>query len=733
MANIIYAGNSTGLYGVSTTLTPLSTPYGNANVLGLLVSGQVNNIDTGNITVTANVTSNNIIANTYYWGNGVPITQGAYSNLNVQNYLPIYSGDLGGVLTTGTQPNIRAVGSLANLTIDGNMNAQFNHINNLSNPIQASDAATKDYVDSITDSLNVHASVFVATSAPLPPFVVANGPDPLNPGVGATLTSFANQLLNIDGRTVIPGQRVLIKNETSTNSPYNGIWTVVRNSIGFTWQLVRASDMDQPPDFYGAYVYVSNGNTHATESWICINQPNFPITVGTTAIAFSLANDSGLYLPGNAVSFDAQYINVNVDGNTIVINANNELRVGNTASFVAPNIGNATGNTITLANTITTTNGNIDALNGNINVANGAIDVGNGNFVVTNNGTLFTTGSITTNSNLNVAGNGVFGNNVSITNSLTIGNRLNANTANIQEANVTVLRATSGNIGNFQFIDNTIFTTTQVMVIDPGPPGSTGNLIIEGNLLVNGTTTTINSNTISTNDKVINVSNNANLAAQANQSGIAVGPVGGEYATWEWFLTPNAWSSSCNIISQTNIEALGSFIGNGNTLANINGANVSTVPTANVVTDNAQPNITSVGTLTSLTLGSALTAANGGTGLISPGDDGNILTSDGTSWISKAGGGGFGPGTGYQNFTGQRASGVTYTNTSDSTIFVIAQIGNQTSGIYVFINGNFMIRHWYDVNGGAGQIGYSTAEFLVAPGDTYLVSNGPVRSWWEFR
>jgi hypothetical protein len=40
--------------------------------------------------------------------------------------------------------------------------------------------------------------------------------------------------------------------------------------------------------------------------------------------------------------------------------------------------------------------------------------------------------------------------------------------------------------------------------------------------------------------------------------------------------------------------------------------------------------------MTSLTLGSALPAASGGTGLTSPGASGNVLTSNGTAWVSSA-------------------------------------------------------------------------------------------------
>ena len=75
--------------------------------------------------------------------------------------------------------------------------------------------------------------------------------------------------------------------------------------------------------------------------------------------------------------------------------------------------------------------------------------------------------------------------------------------------------------------------------------------------------------------------------------------------------------------AQTNITSVGTltglvvsgalqaglFTGNASGLSNINGSNVSTVPTAQSVVQAAQPNITSVGTLTSLTVSGVLQAS----------------------------------------------------------------------------------------------------------------------------
>ena len=61
------------------------------------------------------------------------------------------------------------------------------------------------------------------------------------------------------------------------------------------------------------------------------------------------------------------------------------------------------------------------------------------------------------------------------------------------------------------------------------------------------------------------------------------------------------------------------------------------------------------------------------------------------------------------------------------------QVGAQTNGISIYINGTLVIRHWYDVNGGAGQVGYSSGMIIIPSGATYSCDGGPLRVWWELR
>ena len=121
--------------------------------------------------------------------------------------------------------------------------------------------------------------------------------------------------------------------------------------------------------------------------------------------------------------------------------------------------------------------------------------------------------------------------------------------------------------------------------IDPSPddtaePGGattdTGTVVILGDLQVTGTTTTVNSTTVDIADLNITLASNAATAAEANGAGITIS---GASATMTYNSTTDAFNFNKNINAST-------FIGNL----------TGTVLTA------AQTNITSVGTLSSLTV-----------------------------------------------------------------------------------------------------------------------------------
>jgi hypothetical protein len=144
-----------------------------------------------------------------------------------------------------------------------------NKIINLGNPEQAQDAATKAYVDSVTSSLDLKASVRVATTADI---------------------TLGNATTEVDGITLEDGDRVLVKNQTDTAR--NGIW--VASTTG-AW--TRAIDANTSAEVTaGLFTFVEEGDVNANTGWVLTTTE--AITVGTTGLTFTQFSGAGSYLPG---------------------------------------------------------------------------------------------------------------------------------------------------------------------------------------------------------------------------------------------------------------------------------------------------------------------------------------------------------------------------------------------------------------------------------------------------
>lgn len=130
-----------------------------------------------------------------------------------------------------------------------------------------------------------------------------------------------------------------------------------------------------------------------------------------------------------------------------------------------------------------------------------------------------------------------------------------------------------------------------------------GSLTVTGNLVVNGNTTFINANTITTNDKSITLANNQSSTTALDGGGIELGS--GGVITLLYSYAENSWVSNVSLTPNGNLSA---NLGYSNKYWNY-----GYIDTLNAVTINgtlataAQPNVTSLGTLTGLTLSGTLT------------------------------------------------------------------------------------------------------------------------------
>ena len=258
--------------------------------------------------------------------------------------------------TGNTTLTINAQTISLNPTGNVGMNARW--INGVADPINDQDAATKSYVDSVAQGLDPKASVVYATAANIAPYTYNNGTS----GVGATITLNSTGNLLIDGSLVAANERVLIKNEvgayvntTTQSAAFNGIYVVtVAGAPGVAAVLTRSADFNAPAEIPSAFTFVEYGTVNADTGWVCTT--NAPVTVGTTQILFTQFSGAGSYTAGNALSLNGTQFNVNVDssGNaTIGINGSNQLYIPAGAILTTPNIGAATGTSLSVSGAVT--------------------------------------------------------------------------------------------------------------------------------------------------------------------------------------------------------------------------------------------------------------------------------------------------------------------------------------------------------------------------------------------
>jgi hypothetical protein len=137
-------------------------------------------------------------------------------------------------------------------------------------------------------------------------------------------------------------------------------------------------------------------------------------------------------------------------------------------------------------------------------------------------------------------------------------------------SNEDIVIDTSGT-GKLQVLTDINMTGTlsgpATFTIDPAAVGdNTGVVVIKGNLQVDGTTTTINSTTLSVADKNIVLADGSTLDSQADGAGITV--KGATDKTLNWVDATDAWTSSedFNLLTGKSYEIAGTSVLNATTL-----------------------------------------------------------------------------------------------------------------------------------------------------------------------
>lgn len=187
-----------------------------------------------------------------------------------------------------TQVRTSRLDQMAAPTASVSMNSQ--NLTGLADPVNAQDAATKNYVDLTVQGLDPKQSVKAATVANIA-------------SLSGTMT--------IDGVALVAGDRVLVKDQTTTTA--NGIYVVAAGA----WS--RSLDADSWAELPGAYVFAEAGTANADMGFVCTVEAGG--TLGTTPITFQQFSGAGQISAGAGLTKTGNTIDVVGTAGRIVANA----------------------------------------------------------------------------------------------------------------------------------------------------------------------------------------------------------------------------------------------------------------------------------------------------------------------------------------------------------------------------------------------------------------------------
>ena len=177
--------------------------------------------------------------------------------------------------------------------------------------------ATKGYVDSVSEGLDVKQSCQVATTANI------------------TIATALNSGDSLDGVTLANGDRVLVKDQSTATQ--NGIYVV-----GDT--PVRADDLATGADAAGAFTFVEQGSTNADIGFVCTSNKGSAV-VGTNNLSFSTFSSSGNVTAGDGLDKNGNELSVDLKANGGLVIESTELAVDLAASSITGTLAISDGGT----------------------------------------------------------------------------------------------------------------------------------------------------------------------------------------------------------------------------------------------------------------------------------------------------------------------------------------------------------------------------------------------------
>lgn len=452
--------------------------------------------------------------------------------------------------------------STGNLTLNptGSIDASSNKIVNLGTPTDGTDAATKAYVDAITGGESIQLDIVGDT--------------------GSDTISLADSALDIAGGTGIATAvtdntvTINLSNTGVSASTYGSATSVPVITVNAQGQITSATtaSVASTLTFNGEAISLLDSSLTIAEGEgidVAFTSATNTLTISgedatTTNKGIASFATADFGVSSGAVSLnDAVVKSITTDASAATP-SNHTFKIDGDSAQGLSTSGSGSTVTITAANATTSSKGVASFASADFSVSSGAVSIKTGGVsntqlenasVTINAGTALTGGgavalgsSIALNvavdsSTIDFSADKLIVKDGGITNAKLANSSITIGTDAVSLGNtITDLNGlTSVDVDNITIDGNTISTTSGDLILDPTPAGGAGNVYIQGNLFVEGTTTTINSTELSINDKNIVLADSASSAAEADGGGITLK---GANATITYTQSGDKWNTN---------------------------------------------------------------------------------------------------------------------------------------------------------------------------------------------
>ena len=194
------------------------------------------------------------------------------------------------------------------------VSANSQKITSLATPTATTDAATKGYVDSVSQGLDVKDSVKVATTA--------------NITLSGTQT--------IDGVAVSADERVLVKDQSTASQ--NGLYLCKASA----W--ARTSDLAAGANAAGMFTFVEQGTVNADNGFSCTSNSGSAV-VGTNDLTFAQFSGAGSVTAGDGLDKTGNTLSLDLKANGGLVIESTEVAVDLAASSITGTLAIGDGGT----------------------------------------------------------------------------------------------------------------------------------------------------------------------------------------------------------------------------------------------------------------------------------------------------------------------------------------------------------------------------------------------------